>query len=108
MMGGLHTLDNYLDLPVRELAVRLSRRELRAETVVRAALDRIDVRDSGVDAWQHVGRHTAIAQARHLDAGPVTGALHGVPLGVKDLMDTANMPSTYGSPIYATHRLSLA
>lgn len=42
MMGGLHTMGNYLDLPVRERAVRLSRRELRAETVVRAALDRID------------------------------------------------------------------
>lgn len=97
-------MDQYLDLPVRELVARMARRELRAETVVQAALDRIRAQDDVIHAWQHVGGEAAIAQARRLDAGTASVALHGVPLGVKDLMDTADLPTTYGSPIYATHR----
>nr|WP_315594446.1 amidase [uncultured Cupriavidus sp.] len=100
-------MEHCLDLPVRELAARLSRRELSAETVVRAALERIVAHDDLIRAWQHVGSEAAVAQARRLDAGTATGPLHGVPLGVKDLMDTAEMPTTYGSPIYAAHRPAL-
>jgi len=96
-------MDDFLDLPVRALAAAVSRRELRAETVVRAALARIAARDADILAWQHVAAEAAIAQARRLDAGCGTGALQGLPLGVKDLMDTAGIPTTYGSPIYAAH-----
>lgn len=97
-------MDQLLDLPVRELAARLARREVSAEEVVCATLDRIASLDAGLRAWQHVGEDAALAQARSLDAGAWAGALHGVPIGVKDLMDTADMPTTYGSPIYAAHR----
>ncbi|MGY2485152.1 amidase [Cupriavidus sp. CP313] len=97
-------MDDFLDLPVRTLVKMVSRRELSAEAVVRAALARIAAQDAGILAWQHVGGDTAVAQARRLDAGGASGALPGVPLGVKDLMDTADMPTTYGSPIYAGHR----
>ena len=45
-----------------------------------------------------------LTQARALDAGSTTGALQGVPFGVKDLLDTGDMPTTYGSPIHAGHR----
>ena len=45
-----------------------------------------------------------LEQARLLDAQSHQGLLHGVPLGVKDLMDTEDMPTTYGSPIYAGYR----
>ncbi|MGX6564642.1 amidase family protein, partial [Cupriavidus necator] len=69
-----------------------------------AALARIAAQDAGILAWQHVGDDTAVEHARRLDAGGASGALPGVPLGVKDLMDTADMPTTYGSPIYAGHR----
>lgn len=100
-------MDPILDLPVRELAARLARRELSADAVVRASLDRIAALDADIHAWQHVDHDAAIVRARALDAGNVTGALHGVPIGVKDLMDTADMPTTYGSPIYAAHRPSL-
>ena len=97
-------MDPFLDIPVRELVARMSRRELRAETVVRATLDRIQAQDAVIHAWQHLGRDAAIEQARRLDAGAVSTPLHGIPLGVKDLMDTADLPTTYGSPIYAAHR----
>lgn len=97
-------MDSLLDLSVRDLVARMSRRELRAETLVRAALDRIAARDGVIQAWQHVSAEAAIEQARRLDAGTVSTPLHGIPLGVKDLMDTADAPTTYGSPIYARHR----
>jgi len=97
-------LDSFLDLPVRELVARMSRRELRAETIVRAAIERIQAQDAAIHAWQHVGGDAAIEHARRLDAGAVSAPLHGIPLGVKDLMDTADLPTSYGSPIYAAHR----
>ncbi|RZT35546.1 amidase [Cupriavidus agavae] len=100
-------MEHILDLSAREMAARLGRRDLSAEAVVRASLERIAELDVRIHAWQHVDPDAAIARARALDAGKVTGALHGVPIGVKDLMDTADMPTTYGSPIYAGHRPTL-
>lgn len=83
-----------------ELVRSLARREVSAETVLRDCLDRIDEREPEVQAWSHIAREPALARARELDAGPVRGLLHGLPLGVKDLFDTFDMPTTYGSPIY--------
>jgi Asp-tRNA(Asn)/Glu-tRNA(Gln) amidotransferase A subunit family amidase len=71
---------------------------------VRACLDRVAEREHDVRAFAHLDADAALAQARALDAGPLRGPLHGLPLGVKDLFDTADMPSTYGSPVYAGHR----
>ncbi|EHP42638.1 amidase [Cupriavidus basilensis OR16] len=97
-------MNDFLALPARELAARMARRELSAQTLVRAYIERIDAAEAGILAWQHFDGAQALQQARLLDAGPVLGALHGLPIGVKDLMDTADMPTTYGSPIYAGHR----
>lgn len=92
------------DLSVRELAAAVSRRELSAEAVARAYAERIAAQEPAVRAWQHFDAGLALGQARELDRGGAGGPLQGVPIGVKDLMDTADMPSTYGSPIYAGHR----
>ena len=86
------------------LAQGLQRRELRAEDLVRACLDRIAEREPELQAFVAVDADAALAQARTLDAGPVRGPLHGLPLGVKDLFDTVDLPTAYGSPIYAGHR----
>ncbi len=86
------------------LSRSLTRRELSAEAVVADCLDRIAAREPEVQAWSHLDRDGALAQARALDKGPVRGLLHGLPIGVKDLFDTADMPTTYGSPIYDGHR----
>src|SRR5262249_48569917 len=45
----------------------------------------------------------ALRQARALDAGPRRGPLHGVPIGVKDVIDTFDLPTEMGSSIYAGH-----
>src|SRR5262245_15130305 len=75
-----------------------------AEAVVRACLERIAARDVAVGAWTHVDPDDAIAQAREVDRRSMPGALRGVPVGVKDIIATADMPTGYGSPIYAGHR----
>jgi Asp-tRNA(Asn)/Glu-tRNA(Gln) amidotransferase A subunit family amidase len=91
-------------LSVRELAAAIARRDLTVESVVRDCLERIEARETLVRAWQFLDPELPLAQARRLDAQGPQGPLFGVPLGVKDLMDTADMPTTYGSPIYARHR----
>ena len=77
---------------------------MRAEDLVRDCLARIDAREADVQAWTHVARDAALAHARVLDQGAHQGLLHGLPIGVKDLIATADMPTTYGSPIYAGHQ----
>lgn len=81
----------------------LARRELSAVDLARACLDRVAERDGEVHAFAHIDPDAALAQARALDAGELPGPLHGLPLGVKDLFDTADAPTAYGSPIYAGH-----
>jgi len=87
-----------------EAAQQLAQRTLRAQDLVRDCLARIDAREGEVQAWNHVARDAAIARARALDQGTHQGLLHGLPIGVKDLIATADMPTTYGSPIYAGHQ----
>jgi Asp-tRNA(Asn)/Glu-tRNA(Gln) amidotransferase A subunit family amidase len=91
-------------LSAAEAARRLSRREITAEALLRDCLARIDAREAEVRAWQHVARDEALLAARALDRGGVRGPLHGLPVGVKDVFDTHDMPTEYGSPIYAGHR----
>jgi Asp-tRNA(Asn)/Glu-tRNA(Gln) amidotransferase A subunit family amidase len=71
---------------------------------VEAALDDIVKRDGQLGAWQAVDLEFARRQARALDSGPAGGLLHGMTLGVKDIFDTAELPTEYGSAIYAGHR----
>jgi amidase len=78
--------------------------ETTAEAVTRACLDRIEARDGAVKAWAYIDPENALAQARALDSSPAKGPLHGVPIGIKDVLDTADMPTEMGSPIYEGHR----
>src|ERR1700681_4252801 len=74
------------------------------EAVTRACLEHIAEREPNVQAWEFLDPELAIAQARALDKRGVSGPLIGVPFGVKDIIDTFDMPTAYGSPIYAGHR----
>jgi len=86
-------------------AVRLlNRRELSAEQLMRACLARIEQREPQLHAWAALDPDNALAQARALDRGVVRGVLHGLPLGVKDIFDTQDLPTRYGSSIYEHHR----
>jgi Asp-tRNA(Asn)/Glu-tRNA(Gln) amidotransferase A subunit family amidase len=84
-----------------QAAALLARREITAVDLVRACLDRISARDADVQAFVTLNADAALAHARQLDAGAVRGLLHGLPFGVKDLFDTFDLPTGYGSPIYA-------
>ena len=74
------------------------------EAVTRACLERIAEREPRVLAWEYIDPDYAIAQARALDQGGRKGPLLGVPFGVKDIIDTVDMPTEYGSPIFKGHR----
>ena len=87
-----------------ELARQLARREISAVQLVRDCLDRIGQREAEVQAWAYLNADAALEQAKQLDQAPVQGLLHGLPIGVKDLFDTHDMPTTYGSGIYAGHQ----
>jgi Asp-tRNA(Asn)/Glu-tRNA(Gln) amidotransferase A subunit family amidase len=97
------------DLPSRsvaELAELLGAGELTGLKLATACLDAIAAREDELRAWVHIDRDRVLAQARELDAlpAPDRGPLHGIPVGVKDIIDTADLPTEYGSPIYAGHR----
>ena len=83
-----------------ELARRIDSGALTAEVVVASCLERIAQREPVVRAWAHLDRHQALEAARQSDKSCERGALKGVPFGIKDIFDTADMPSGYGSPIY--------
>jgi len=74
------------------------------EAVARACLERIDARESQVLAWQFLDAELVLTQARTLDRSSQRGPLQGVPFGIKDIIDTADMPTEYGSPIYRGHQ----
>jgi Asp-tRNA(Asn)/Glu-tRNA(Gln) amidotransferase A subunit family amidase len=86
------------------LLAALASRQLSAETLARACLDRVAELEPTVHAFAHLDPEQVLAAARELDRGAVRGPLHGLPLGIKDVMDTNDMPTAYGSPIYAGHR----
>jgi Asp-tRNA(Asn)/Glu-tRNA(Gln) amidotransferase A subunit family amidase len=91
-------------LSATEAARQLAARELSSEELVASCLERIAAREPELRAWAWLDEEAALAQARSLDAEPARGPLHGLPVAVKDVIDTADMPTEYGSPIYAGHR----
>jgi len=93
-----HTLEAW------QAAHLLARRELMAEALLQDWLEHIAEREPHVQAFAHLAPAVALATARALDASPWRGPLHGLPLGLKDLFDTADQPTAYGSPIYAGHQ----
>jgi amidase len=74
------------------------------EAVARACLERIADREPEVQAWQYLDAEQVIARARALDRNGRRGPLFGVPFALKDIIDTCDMPTEYGSPIYKGHR----
>lgn len=86
-------------------AQEIAKGALSAEDYVRACLDRIAEVEPEVRAFAHLNPEHAIAQAQVLDdhrkQGGALGPLHGVPVAIKDIIDTADHPTEYGSPVFA-------
>jgi Asp-tRNA(Asn)/Glu-tRNA(Gln) amidotransferase A subunit family amidase len=76
-----------------------------AVALTTACLERIDALEPSVRAWVHLDARAALAEARERDAaraaGQALGPLHGVPLGVKDIIDVAGMPTRAGAAAFA-------
>ena len=89
-------------LSAADLATKLQSREVSAVEATQAHLDRIDAVDGDVHAFLHISTN-ALATAADIDrrraAGEALGALAGVPIAVKDVLCTIDMPSTAGSKI---------
>lgn len=89
-------------LPAHVAVAGIKCGRLSSFDLTRSCLDRIEARDASVGAWCHLDRDDALAQARLADerrrAGADLGPLHGLPVGIKDVFDTCDMPSEYGSP----------
>jgi aspartyl-tRNA(Asn)/glutamyl-tRNA(Gln) amidotransferase subunit A len=92
--------------PMTELARLIATKAVSPVEVVRAHLDRIAALDGGLRAYLTVCADAALEAARRAEAtlvaGEPVGPLHGVPYGLKDLYDTAGVPTTGGSKIFAT------
>jgi amidase len=92
------------ELSASEVAAGVASGKFTTEAVTQACLERIEARDKEVKAWAFVDREIALRQARARDAAPAKGPLAGVPIGVKDIIDTFDMPTDMGSPIYRNNR----
>ncbi len=95
-----------LDVTGAAAAIRAG--ETTSEALVEACLERIAAREDEVQAWAHLDPKAVLDQARKADAdlsaGTPRGPLHGVPVGIKDIFDTADLPTENGCPIFAGRR----
>ena len=77
---------------------------LSAAALLEACLERIDARESDVLAWVTMDREAARAKAKAMDAAGRPGALGGIPVGLKDIIETADFGTEYNSVIYKGYR----
>lgn len=95
-------------LSATALAQGLREGVFTAEAVVQDCLAHIAAREPEVQAWTHLDPGQVLAQARAADrrraAGLPLGALHGIPVGIKDIIDTADMPTENGTVLHAGRR----
>ena len=91
------------ELTAAEAVARLTAGSLTAEDLTRACLERAEERKS-VKAWTWLDPEQAVTQARVADRAGRPGLLAGLPIGVKDVIDTVDMPTEHGSPIYRGNR----
>jgi aspartyl-tRNA(Asn)/glutamyl-tRNA(Gln) amidotransferase subunit A len=104
-MGDLH------DLTAAEAARQIQCGQVTPTALLEACLARIDACESAICAWVQLDReeatHAAQEREREVGHGRCTGALHGIPVAVKDIIDVAGMPTTAGAGPFA-HRLPSA
>ncbi len=97
-----------ITIAATDAAAEIARGAISAEDYVRACLDRIAAVEKDAQAFIHLDAAYALSQARALDthraSGKPLGPLHGIPVAIKDIFDTADFPTEYGSPIYKGRR----
>lgn len=97
--------DELTQLSAVEITAKIRSGECSSQDVVAACLARIAAEEPRIQAWAHCDPDYALRQARDADemraTGRAVGPLHGVPFGVKDIIDTSDMPTEYGTPVFA-------
>ena len=92
-------------LGIGEAARSIREREFSSEQLVASCLDRISERDDEILAWEWLDPKRALAKARQADtllkSGKPVGELHGVPIGLKDIIMTKGIPTRMGSPVFS-------
>jgi Asp-tRNA(Asn)/Glu-tRNA(Gln) amidotransferase A subunit family amidase len=91
-------------LTLSEAAADIRDGRITSAELVGDCLERIDEVDARIQAWCFLDREHAMRQAKaadeHRRLGKAIGPLHGVPIGIKDIYDTADMPTEFGSPLW--------
>ena len=79
--------------------------KMTSEELVSACLDHVAAIEDRVGAWAHLDPDLALSQARDADLarqeGKALGPLHGIPVGVKDIFETKDMPTEDGTVLHA-------
>jgi aspartyl-tRNA(Asn)/glutamyl-tRNA(Gln) amidotransferase subunit A len=103
-----HSPGDFFGASVVELGQRLRNGQLTSVALTHAALESIERLNPVINAFVHVNAEGALAQAVLADAalaaGQDAGPLHGIPVSIKDNIDTFDMPTTYGSAHFAEHQ----
>ena len=93
-----------IEMSVAAAAAAIDAGEINAEELVSAYINQINTLDDSIQAWEHFDAEYALTQAREADAlrkrGQQTGPLHGIPIGIKDIFDTHDMPTEDGTVIH--------
>jgi len=91
-------------LTAMEAAASISSGSLSSVDLVQSCLDQISKTDDQIKAWEYIDGENALDQAAECDRirrhGKSTGPLHGVPVGLKDIIDTVDMPTQLGTSVF--------
>lgn len=98
----------FVELTATDAAGKIARGDISSEEYTRALIEQVEKVEDKVQAFQHFDAEYAIAQAKECDShranGNTVGILHGVPVGVKDCIDTSDFPTENGSALFAGRR----
>ena len=93
-------MSNFNEMSLSLLFYLIDSGELKPSQLLEACLERISLRDPEVLAFTTLNSENSMESAKILDTETPDNALFGIPVGIKDIMDTTDMPTTRGSPLY--------
>ena len=94
---------NLFELTATEAVEMLSQKKIQTLDLVIDCLERISSLDKSIEAWTSLDPDAVITAAKRADEKPSTQPLTGIPIGLKDNIETIDFPTTYGSAIYKGH-----
>ena len=101
-------MKNLNTLSAATAAAGIRTKKFTSEELISDCLNRLNNREDDIQAWSYINAKHALEQAKkadkHQNEGGSLGPLHGIPIGIKDVIDTEDMPTENGSPIYEGRR----